>query len=77
MEPIFYVMAIMGCGDGSAHCREARDRAGALRSPPPSARRRCPRRSTRNTDLDFPVIAATCRASGAHGRGRSRRRPAS
>ena len=24
MEPLFYVMAIMGCGDGQAQCPQAR-----------------------------------------------------
>ena len=24
MEPLFYVMAIMGCGDGNVSCTEAR-----------------------------------------------------
>lgn len=63
MEPIFYVMAIMGCGDGSGQCAQARVEpvhyqslracqvamAGAL---------------ARNSDLSFPVISAACRASG-------------
>lgn len=60
MDQVLYVLAIMGCGDDSAECRQARVEpvrytsiqacqeamAGALR---------------RNADIDYPVISAACR----------------
>lgn len=60
MDQALYVLAIMGCSDDSAECREARVEpvrytsiqacqeamAGALR---------------RNADVDYPVISAACR----------------
>jgi hypothetical protein len=63
MDQILYVLAIMGCGDDSTQCQQARlepvrytsiqacqeAMAGALQ---------------RNTDLEFPVISAACRRQG-------------
>ncbi|MFA5965920.1 MAG: hypothetical protein WC804_18035 [Sphingomonas sp.] len=63
MEPLFYVMAIMGCGDGSDQCAQARVEPVHYRSI-----RACqvamPAALQRNSDLSFPVISAACRASG-------------
>lgn len=62
MHSVLYVMAIMGCADGSDQCAEARvESAGyasiqACQAAMPGALRR-------NADLSFPVIAATCRRS--------------
>jgi hypothetical protein len=52
MEPLFYVMAIMGCGDGNVNCTEARV-IPAL-----------PDQLAQNTDVPYPMIGANCRASG-------------
>lgn len=63
MQPVFFVIAILGCGDGTSQCtatgaEQARyatmaecraDQAAAL---------------ARHTDLSFPVITATCLATG-------------
>ena len=63
MGPVFFVMAIMGCGDGNTQCAEARIEpthyvtAAQCRADLPSA-------LARNTDLSFPVIGAACRANG-------------
>ncbi|OYY70646.1 hypothetical protein [Sphingomonas sp. 28-63-12] len=63
MDALFYVMAIMGCGDGSDQCTEARIEAPryatiqACQAAMPAALRR-------NGDLSFPEISATCRATG-------------
>lgn len=59
MEPIFYVMAILGCGDAGA-CRDARlvpvryASAGHCRAAIGTM-------LSRHTDLDFPLLRATCR----------------
>ena len=63
MEPLYFVMAIMGCSDGSANCAEARiepvhyQSIQACQAAMPSALQR-------NTDLSYPVISATCRSNG-------------
>ena len=63
MEPVFFVMAILGCGDASASCTEAR--IDPVRySTVSQCRADLPQGLARNTDLLFPTISATCRASG-------------
>ena len=63
MEPVFYVMAILGCGDGSTQCTQAR-----LEPAHYASAQQCqaalPAALARNSDLSFPTIAASCRASG-------------
>lgn len=63
MEPLFYVMAIMGCGDGSAQCAQARVEPAQYRSIQ-QCQAAMPAALARNTDLDFPVVAAACQAKG-------------
>ncbi len=63
MEPIFFVMAIMGCGDGEAQCVPARLEP-VHYATVQQCRAALPQVLARNTDLSFPVIAADCRASG-------------
>ena len=63
MEPVFFVMAILGCGDGNADCREAR--LDTVRySTAAQCRAAMPDALAHHTDLSYPVIAANCRASG-------------
>jgi hypothetical protein len=65
MEPLYFVMAILGCGDGSANCAEARvepvryTSIQACQAAMPDALRR-------NSDIDYPVISVACRSSGQH-----------
>lgn len=64
MEPLFYVIAIMGCADGSAGCSDAR----VLQAHYPTisaCQAAMPAALMRNTDLAFPEITATCRGRGA------------
>lgn len=62
MEPLYFVMAIMGCGDGSVNCAQARveplhyQSISACQAAMPSA-------LARNSDLSYPVISATCRSN--------------
>ncbi len=64
LDPIFYVLAIMGCADGSDQCAEAR-----VGQPRYASIQACqaalPAALQRNTGLAFPVIAAACRQNGA------------
>ncbi len=64
MDPIFYVLAIMGCADGSDQCAEARveqQRYASIQA----CQAAMPAALQRNTDLAYPVIAAACRQNGA------------
>lgn len=63
MEPIFYVIALMGCGDGAAQCREARVEPARYES---AARCHAAMEAAlvRNTDLAYPVITAACQQRG-------------
>lgn len=63
MEPVFYVMAILGCGDGSQMCAEQRIEPARYTSIA-ACREAMPAAIRRNADLDYPVIAAACKASG-------------
>lgn len=63
MAPVFYVMAILGCGDASAACTEARIEPVRYESVA-QCRAALPQALARHTDLEFPTIAANCRASG-------------
>ncbi len=63
MEPLFYVMAIMGCGDGQATCAEARVDP-ARYTTQAQCQAALPQALARNTDLSYPVITAACRANG-------------
>jgi hypothetical protein len=63
MEPIFYVIAIMGCGDGSQMCAQQRLEPARYTSIQ-ACQEAMPAAIRRNTDIDYPVISAACRASG-------------
>ena len=63
MQSVFYVLAIMGCGDGPASCTAARVEQ-AQYATVAECRAQLPAALARNTDLSFPVIAADCRANG-------------
>lgn len=64
MEAVFYVMAILGCGEGDAPCRELR-----LAEPRYQSEAACTRETEdqliRHSDLDYPVVVAQCRRSDA------------
>jgi hypothetical protein len=64
MEPLFYVMAIMGCGDASAQCAQARVESVQYHSIE-QCQAAMPAVLARNSDLDYPVVSATCQAQGA------------
>ena len=64
MEPVFFVLAIMGCGDASAACAEARVEP-AHYSTVSQCQAALPAALARNTDLSFPVISGACKRVGA------------
>lgn len=63
MEPLFFVMAIMGCGDAQTACTEARVVPVRYTSIA-ACQEAMPATLEQNDDLSFPEISATCRASG-------------
>ena len=64
MEPLFFVMAIMGCSDGNANCAEARVER-AHYATYAQCQAAMPAALMRNTDVDYPVVSAACRSNGA------------
>lgn len=63
MEPVFYVMAILGCADGQAQCQQLRTEPVRYQS---AAQCQVAMAETlaRHTDLMFPTIAAACQRQG-------------
>ncbi|WP_294305985.1 hypothetical protein [uncultured Sphingomonas sp.] len=64
MQPVFFVMAILGCGDGSVDCTEAR-MVPARYETMAQCRADLANRIAANTDVPYPVIGADCRRMGA------------
>lgn len=63
MGSVFYVIAIMGCGDGQAGC--AQQRVETVRyATAAQCQAAMPSVLARNNDLDFPTITAACRQIG-------------
>jgi len=62
MEPFYFVMAIMGCADGSAQCAEARVVPVRYQTVQ-QCQAAMPAMLQRNSDIDYPVISATCRSN--------------
>ncbi|TPG15340.1 hypothetical protein [Sphingomonas oligophenolica] len=64
MEPLFFVMAIMGCGDGNVQCTQARVVPVRYQSMA-QCRAALPYQLAKNTDVDYPMIGAACQRHGA------------
>lgn len=64
MEPVFYVMAILGCGDGQMQCREVRTEPVRYQSAA-QCQAAMAQVLPRHTDIMYPTIAATCQRKGA------------
>jgi len=64
MQALMYVMAIMGCGESDAACREVRIDQQTYRSEA-TCRAATPQALARHTDLEFPTVVARCRPANA------------
>ena len=64
MDQIIYVLAIMGCGDDNLGCQQARVEPVRYASYA-ACQQAMPSALGRNTDIDFPVIAAACQRQDA------------
>lgn len=65
MDPFYYVMAILGCGDDGAACAELRIEQTRFASIE-ACQQAMPVALRRNSDVDYPVVSATCRQTGIH-----------
>ncbi len=63
MEPVFYVMAILGCGDAQDKCREARIEPVRYESAA-QCQAAMAEVLPRHMDLSFPTVAAACQRKG-------------
>jgi hypothetical protein len=63
MTPVFFVLAIMGCGDDSSACAQVRVEP-AHYATAAQCNAALPAALARHTDLDYPVISGACRANG-------------
>jgi hypothetical protein len=63
MHAVFYVIAILGCSDGSQACQQQRIEPIQYETPA-ACQAAVPDALMRNTDIDAPVVEATCRATG-------------
>ena len=64
MQSMMYVMAILGCGESDAACREVRIDPQGYRSEA-SCRAATGAALARHSDLEFPTVVARCRRSDA------------
>lgn len=63
MDAVFFVMAILGCGDAGTACTEARVEPEHY-STAAQCQADLPVILARQTDLSYPVISANCRREG-------------
>ncbi|MFV0625273.1 hypothetical protein ACBY01_14855 [Sphingomonas sp. ac-8] len=63
MDPILYVIAIMGCADDASQCRSARVEPATYTSMA-TCQAAMPDALVRNTDLSYPTISAACQQRG-------------
>lgn len=63
MEPLYFVMAIMGCGDAGAACEQARVEPVRYRTAL-ECQAAMPDVLSRNSDLSFPEITGACQQQG-------------
>ena len=64
MQSLMYVMAILGCGESDAACREVRVDQTPYRSEA-SCRAATATALARHSDLEFPTVVARCRPANA------------
>ena len=64
MGPGIFIIAIMGCGEGDAPCQQVRTLEARYESQA-ACTAATEAALTRNTDVDYPVVAAECVAAGS------------
>ena len=64
MEPLTFLIAIMGCGEAEAPCRQVRTLEARYESQA-ACTAATEAAVAQNVDVDFPVVVAQCMAAGA------------
>jgi hypothetical protein len=64
MEPVFFVMAILGCSDDGGACSQQRVEPARYQSVA-QCQAAMPNVLRRSTDIDYPVVTAACQQQGA------------
>ncbi|TVV71538.1 hypothetical protein FOY91_16625 [Sphingomonas solaris] len=64
MGPVFYIMAILGCGDGQAACQQVRTVETHYASPD-ACTAAMPAALMDQSDLSYPEVMAECRPGKA------------
>jgi len=64
MDSVYFVMAILGCGDDGLQCRQERIEPVRYRTVA-ECRAAIDGALQRNVDLSYPMIGATCQQSSA------------
>ena len=64
MEPLTFIIAILGCGEGDAPCRQVRTLEARYESQA-ACTAATEAAVLQNVDVDYPVVAAECVAAGA------------
>jgi len=64
MEPLAFIIAIMGCGEAEAPCQQIRTLEARYESQA-ACTAATEAALIQNSDIDFPVVAAECVAAGA------------
>ena len=64
MDSVYFVMAILGCGDDGLQCRQERIEPVRYRTVS-ECRAAIDSALMRNTDLSYPMIGAACQQSSA------------
>lgn len=63
MGPVYFVMAILGCGDDGQQCREQRVEPARYTSIA-ACQQAISTALARSTDIEFPVVGAQCQLVG-------------
>lgn len=64
MEPVYFVMAILGCGDDGGQCSQQRVEPARYQSAA-QCQAAMPTALRRNTDIEYPVVVAACQQQGS------------
>lgn len=63
MEPLTFIIAVLGCGEANTPCQEVR-RLEARYESPTACAAATEAAVARNSDVDYPVVVAQCVAGG-------------
>jgi hypothetical protein len=64
VEPLTFIIAIMGCGEGDSQCQQVRTLEARYESQA-ACTAATEAAATRNSDVDYPVVVAQCVPAGA------------